>query len=111
MLQMVYSNVYKHWLGCCLIQSSIISCKRRIGCAVKNRFGSTNFPSPRRMATGVDHNRLSLIIAVLEKRMGMFLQNQDAYLNVAGGVKLDEPVDLAIAISIASSFKDQPTQP
>jgi DNA repair protein RadA/Sms len=73
---------------------------------------STNFPSPRRMATGVDHNRLSLIIAVLEKRMGMFLQNQDAYLNVAGGVKLDEPaVDLAIAISIASSFRDQPTKP
>lgn len=73
---------------------------------------STNFPSPRRMATGVDHNRLSLIIAVLEKRMGMFLQNQDAYLNVAGGVKLDEPaVDLAIAISIASSFRDQPTRP
>jgi DNA repair protein RadA/Sms len=73
---------------------------------------STNFPSPRRMATGVDHNRLSLIIAVLEKRMGMFLQNQDAYLNVAGGVKLDEPaVDLAIAVSIASSFRDQPTKP
>lgn len=76
MLQMVYSNVYEHWLGCCLIQSSIISCKRillRIGCAVKNRFGSTNFPSPLRMATGVDHNRLSLIIAVLEKRMGYVL--------------------------------------
>ncbi|BFT75864.1 MULTISPECIES: DNA repair protein RadA [Paenibacillus] len=73
---------------------------------------STNFPSPRRMATGVDHNRLSLIIAVLEKRMGMFLQNQDAYLNVAGGVKLDEPaVDLAIAISIASSFRDHATRP
>lgn len=73
---------------------------------------STNFPSPRRMAAGVDHNRLSLIIAVLEKRMGMFLQNQDAYLNVAGGIKLDEPaVDLAIAISIASSFRDQATQP
>jgi DNA repair protein RadA/Sms len=73
---------------------------------------TTNFPSPRRMATGVDHNRLSLIIAVLEKRMGMFLQNQDAYLNVAGGIKLDEPaVDLAIAISIASSFKEKPTQP
>ncbi|MEK8132674.1 DNA repair protein RadA [Paenibacillus filicis] len=73
---------------------------------------STNFPSPRRMATGYDHNRLSLIIAVLEKRMGMFLQNQDAYLNIAGGVKLDEPaVDLAVAVSIASSFRDQPTQP
>lgn len=73
---------------------------------------STNFPSPRRMATGIDHNRLSLIIAVLEKRMGMFLQNQDAYVNVAGGVKLDEPaVDLAIAVSIASSLREQPTQP
>ncbi|OXM83157.1 DNA repair protein RadA [Paenibacillus rigui] len=73
---------------------------------------STNFPSPRRMATGIDHNRLALIIAVLEKRMGMFLANQDAYVNVAGGVKLDEPaVDLAIAVSIASSLREQPTQP
>ncbi|CAH0120771.1 MULTISPECIES: DNA repair protein RadA [unclassified Paenibacillus] len=73
---------------------------------------ATNFPSPRRMSTGVDHHRMALIIAVLEKRMGMFLQNQDAYLNVAGGVKLDEPaVDLAIAVSIASSFRDAPTQP
>ncbi|MFD0681892.1 MULTISPECIES: DNA repair protein RadA [unclassified Paenibacillus] len=73
---------------------------------------STNFPSPRRMATGIDHNRLALIIAVLEKRLGMFLQNQDAYVNVAGGVKLDEPaVDLAIAVSIASSLREQPTQP
>ncbi|MDP5276851.1 DNA repair protein RadA [Chengkuizengella axinellae] len=73
---------------------------------------ATNFPAPRRMTTGVDHNRLSLIMAVLEKRMGLFLQNQDAYLNVAGGVKLDEPaIDLALAVSIVSSFKDQPTQP
>lgn len=73
---------------------------------------STLFPSPRRMATGVDHNRMNLIIAVLEKRMGMFLQNQDAYVNLAGGVKLDEPaVDLAIAVSIASSFRDMPTKP
>jgi DNA repair protein RadA/Sms len=72
----------------------------------------TNFPSPRRMATGYDHNRLSLIIAVLEKRNGLFLQTQDVYLNVAGGVKLDEPaVDLAVAVSIASSFRDCPTQP
>ncbi len=72
----------------------------------------THFPSPRRMAAGVDHHRMSLIIAVLEKRMGMFLQNQDAYLNVAGGVKLDEPAaDLAAAVSLASSFKDAPTRP
>jgi DNA repair protein RadA/Sms len=73
---------------------------------------TTNFPSPRRMSTGIDHNRMALIIAVLEKRMGMFLQTQDAYLNVAGGVRLDEPaVDLAAAVSIASSFRDAPTRP
>lgn len=70
----------------------------------------TNFPSPRRMAAGFDPNRLSLIMAVLEKRVGLYLQNQDAYVNVAGGVKLNEPaVDLAIAVCIASSFKDVPT--
>ncbi len=73
---------------------------------------TTNFPSPRRMSTGIDHHRMALIIAVLEKRIGMFLQTQDAYLNVAGGVKLDEPaVDLAAAVSIASSFRDSPTKP
>ncbi|HJV17273.1 MAG TPA: DNA repair protein RadA [Bacillales bacterium] len=72
----------------------------------------TSFGNPRRMATGIDHNRVPLLMAVLEKRVGMLLQNQDAYLKVAGGVKLDEPaVDLAIAISIASSFRDKPTRP
>ncbi|MCI3923325.1 DNA repair protein RadA [Paenibacillus sp. TRM 82003] len=72
----------------------------------------TNFPSPRRMATGVDYNRLNLIIAVLEKRVGLQMQSQDAYLNVAGGVKLDEPAaDLGIAVAIASSFRDRPTRP
>ncbi|MBD1372398.1 DNA repair protein RadA [Hazenella sp. IB182357] len=68
----------------------------------------TSFATPKRMATGVDHNRVTMIMAVLEKRLGMFLQNQDAYLNVVGGVRLDEPaVDLAIAISLASSFRDR----
>ncbi|KYD33014.1 MULTISPECIES: DNA repair protein RadA [Bacillaceae] len=72
----------------------------------------TSFGNPRRMATGIDHNRVSLLMAVLEKRVGLLLQNQDAYLKVAGGVKLDEPaIDLAIAVSIASSFRDQPTNP
>lgn len=70
----------------------------------------TVFGNPRRMATGTDHNRVTLIMAVLEKRVGLLLQNQDAYLKVAGGVKLDEPaIDLAIAVSIASSFRDEPT--
>ncbi|MFD1708435.1 DNA repair protein RadA [Siminovitchia sediminis] len=72
----------------------------------------TSYGNPRRMATGIDHNRVSLLMAVLEKRVGLLLQNQDAYLKVAGGVKLDEPaIDLAVAVSIASSFRDQPTRP
>ncbi|RYL89353.1 DNA repair protein RadA [Sporolactobacillus sp. THM19-2] len=70
----------------------------------------TNFGNPRRMAAGLDNNRMSLIMAVLEKRAGLLLQNQDAYVNVAGGIKLDEPAtDLATAISIASSFSNRPT--
>ncbi|MBU9710837.1 DNA repair protein RadA [Evansella tamaricis] len=72
----------------------------------------TSFGNPRRMATGIDHNRISLLMAVLEKRVGLLLQNQDAYIKVAGGVKLDEPsIDLAIAVAIASSFRDSPTPP
>ncbi|MUV38058.1 DNA repair protein RadA like protein [Lentibacillus sp. JNUCC-1] len=72
----------------------------------------SSFGNPRRMATGVDHSRVPLLMAVLEKRVGLMLQNQDAYIKVAGGVKLDEPaIDLAIAISIASSFRDQATLP
>lgn len=70
----------------------------------------TNFPSPKRMATGVDHHRVTMILAVLEKRLGFYLQNQDAYINVVGGVRLDEPaVDLSIAVALASSFRDHPT--
>jgi DNA repair protein RadA/Sms len=72
----------------------------------------TSFVTPRRMATGVDHQRVAMIMAVLEKRIGLMLQNQDAYVNVAGGVRLDEPaVDLAIAVSLASSFRDHATNP
>lgn len=71
---------------------------------------SAGFGNPKRMATGIDHNRVSLLMAVLEKRVGLLLQNQDAYLKVAGGVKIDEPaIDLAIVISIASSFRDKPS--
>ncbi|HEX7065063.1 MAG TPA: DNA repair protein RadA [Bacillales bacterium] len=72
----------------------------------------TSFGNPRRMATGIDQNRVSLLMAVLEKRVGLLLQNQDAYLKVAGGVRLDEPaIDLAIAVSIASSFRDRSANP
>ncbi|MDG5788145.1 DNA repair protein RadA [Evansella sp. AB-P1] len=79
---------------------------------IQSLISPTSFGNPRRMATGIDHNRISLIMAVLEKRVGMLLQNQDAYIKVAGGVKLDEPsIDLAITIAIASSFRNTPTSP
>src|SRR5699024_5220008 len=66
----------------------------------------TTFNNPRRMATGIDHNRLSLLMAVLEKKENYLLQQQDAYIKVAGGVRLTEPaVDLGIIIATASSFK------
>ncbi|MFD1031471.1 DNA repair protein RadA [Metaplanococcus flavidus] len=67
----------------------------------------SSFNYPKRMATGLDQNRVSLLMAVLEKRMGMLLQAQDAYIKVAGGVKLDEPaIDLAVLASIVSSYRD-----
>jgi len=66
----------------------------------------TVFGNAKRTATGLDHNRVSVIMAVLEKRGNLMLQNQDAYLKSTGGVKLDEPaIDLALAMSIASSYK------
>ena len=70
------------------------------------------FGNAQRTASGLDRNRVSLIMAVLEKRANLMLQNQDAYLKAAGGVKLDEPaIDLALAISIASSYRDKGTNP
>ena len=67
----------------------------------------TSFGVPRRMATGVDYNRITLLMAVLEKIVGMQLSNYDAYVNVVGGLKLDEPAcDLGIIAAIASSFRN-----
>lgn len=69
----------------------------------------TSYGLPRRMTAGVDHNRVALIAAVLEKRIGLNLGSHDIYVNAVGGVKLDEPAaDLAIACALASSFRDVP---
>lgn len=69
----------------------------------------TYFPSPRRMSSGVDYNRLSLLLAVLEKRLGIYYSKHDVYLNVAGGLKIsDTSCDTAIALSLISSIKDLP---
>lgn len=68
----------------------------------------TSFGVPRRAATGADYNRVVLLMAVLEKRVGLQLQNYDSYVNVVGGIKLNEPSsDLGIIASIASSYKDK----
>lgn len=65
------------------------------------------FGFPRRTANGIDFNRLTLLMAVLEKKVGLSLGNQDAYLNVVSGIKITEPaVDLGIVLSVASSFKN-----
>jgi len=72
----------------------------------------TNFGMPRRMAIGVDPNRVSLLLAVLEKRVGLHLQAHDVFINVVGGLEVDEPaVDLGIAAAVASSFRDRPVDP
>lgn len=65
--------------------------------------------NPRRTVSGVDTNRVNLILAVLEKRVGMSLANQDVFVNIAGGVRVDEPAaDLAIAVAAASNFQERP---
>jgi len=71
----------------------------------------TNFGIPRCTTTGIDHNRLLMLLAVLSKRVGLALGNQDVYVNVVGGFTLSEPaVDLGIAAAIASSFRDRPLE-
>ena len=73
---------------------------------------STSFGMPRRTAIGVDVNRVSLLVAVLDKIGGLHLGNHDIFLNVAGGVKLSEPAaDLGVVAAIASSFLDRPIDP
>jgi len=65
--------------------------------------------NPRRTVSGVDANRVSLILAVLEKRVGISLANQDIFVNLAGGVRVDEPAaDLAVAVAVASNFQERP---
>ena len=61
------------------------------------------------MATGYDYNRLSMLLAVLEKRAGYYFSNNDAYINIVGGLRVDEPaIDLSIAMALISSLKDTP---
>ncbi|MEW6375355.1 MAG: DNA repair protein RadA, partial [Thermodesulfobacteriota bacterium] len=72
----------------------------------------TNFGVPRRTTQGVDANRVSLLVAVMEKRLGIHLNNQDIFLNIAGGMRVEEPAaDLGMIAAIASNFKDKLIDP
>ena len=69
----------------------------------------TNFGMPRRTSAGIDYNRVNLLMAVLEKRLGLPLSEYDAYVNIAGGIKMNEPAaDLGIVMAIISSYKNRP---
>lgn len=69
----------------------------------------TNFGMPRRTATGTDYNRVNLLMAVLEKRIGLHMSNCDAYVNIAGGIRMNEPaIDLGIVMALVSSYKNRP---
>jgi DNA repair protein RadA/Sms len=86
----------------CLMEGS-----RPILAEVQSLVTPSGFGNPRRMATGIEYNRMAMLIAVLEKRCGYFLGNMDCYTNVIGGLHIDEPAaDLSIALAIVSSLKD-----
>ena len=72
----------------------------------------THYANPQRVAQGIDPRRLAVVIAVLDKRAGTSLAGADVFVNVAGGIRLEEPAaDLGIALALASSFRDRPLPP
>ena len=93
--------------GTCV--ACVIEGSRPILAEVQALVSKSGYPSPRRMATGFDYNRLALLLAVLEKRCGYFFGTLDAYINVVGGLRLDEPAaDLPVALTLVSNLTDKP---
>ena len=73
---------------------------------------ASTFGNARRTASGLDHNRLSLLLAVLDKRVGLSLASEDVFVNVAGGMEVTEPAaDLAVVAAVASSLRNRPVAP
>lgn len=104
--QMLLSGRMKGASGSCVI--SAMEGTRAMLVEVQALLSHSSFGVPRRNATGVDYNRVMLLMAVLEKRVGMQLGSSDSYVNVAGGIRLNEPAaDLGIVAAIASSFRDR----
>ncbi|MDD5040022.1 MAG: DNA repair protein RadA [Patescibacteria group bacterium] len=91
------------------VVTSVVEGSRAFLVEIQALVSRTNFGYPQRRAAGFDFNRLQLLIAVLMKKAGLYLSNQDIHVNVAGGIKVSEPaVDLAVCVAIASALKNKP---
>ncbi|MFY9198245.1 MAG: DNA repair protein RadA [Acutalibacteraceae bacterium] len=102
---MLISGRPKNTSGTCV--ACVMEGSRPILAEVQGLVTPSGFGNPRRMATGFDYNRMSMLLAVLEKRGGYFFGNMDTYINVIGGLKLIEPAsDLSVALALVSSLKD-----
>ena len=97
----------KNTSGSCV--ACVMEGSRPILAEVQSLVATTNFGIPRRMTNGFDYNRMSMLLAVLEKRAGYFFGNTDTYVNIAGGLRIDEPAsDLPVSLALVSSLKDVP---
>lgn len=103
--QMLISGRPKNTPGSCV--ACVMEGTRPLLAEIQGLVTSTGFGNPRRISNGFDYNRFAMLIAVLEKRGGYYFSNMDAYINIVGGMKLDEPaLDLTIALALVSSLKD-----
>lgn len=104
---MLISGKPKNTAGTCI--ACVMEGSRPILAEVQGLVAVSGYGNARRTATGFDYNRMSMLLAVLEKRAGFIFSNCDAYINVVGGLKLDEPAtDLSVALALISSLKDVP---
>lgn len=102
---MLISGKPKNTAGSCI--ACTMEGSRPIMAEVQALVTPTGFGNPRRMSTGFDYNRVAMILAVLEKKAGYFFGTMDTYINIVGGLKLDEPAtDLSVAMALVSSLKD-----
>jgi len=104
---MLLSGRMSNVSGACI--TCVIEGTRPILSEVQALVTTTGFGNPRRMSNGFDYNRLNLLLAILEKRQGLYFSNLDTYLNVVGGMRLDEPAcDLAVCMALVSGLRDTP---
>lgn len=103
--EMLLEGRPKNTSGTCVM--CVMEGSRPILAEVQALVTPTGFGTPRRMTNGYDFNRMSMLIAVLEKRSGYYFANTDCYLNIVGGLKIDEPAsDLSVVLALVSSLKD-----